>query len=169
MALSQTGGSNLSAGLTITEDLDFNGFSILDIGGIGFENGQEITWNEDFDTINIPSGTGSTLQVGQEFYFKIHNDTGSLITNGQILKPISGIVVGSEVFPTVQLAMSDVHENCSGTLFVATSDIADGSEGMATRIGRATVDLSAFGGGDDLFLSSTVAGAVTNVRPTFPA
>ena len=40
---------------------------------------------------------------------------------------------------------------------------------MATRIGRVSgIDLSSYSGGEDLYLSPTVAGAMTNVRPEFP-
>jgi hypothetical protein len=154
---------------TIEGDIDFNGNNIQNLVGLNFNAGQTVVWNDDFKTIDIPTGTGSTLQVGQEFYFLIYNDTGVQIDNGSIVKPVAGFPVGGEVLPTVILARADNHETCEGTLFMATSDIGIGSVGMATRLGRVGgLNLSSYSLGDDLYLSPTVAGGVTNVRPTFP-
>lgn len=139
------------------------------LGGLNLAGSTAVTWNEDFKTINIPTGTGSTLQVGQEFYFLIHNDTGIQINNGQILKPVNVFTVGTEAIITIILAKADNHETCSGTLFVATSDIAIGAVGMGTRLGRAG-GLNTLGctPGADLWVSATVAGGFTEIRPSFP-
>lgn len=153
-----------SSGIIINDTDD-----ISEVKSLKLVNGEEISWNTDFKTIDIPTGTGSTLQVGQEFYFLVHNDTGVLIPNGSVLKPVASILVGSIYVPTVKLAKSDIPDNCEGTLLIATSDIADGSEGMATRLGRVGgLDTSAFTAGDDIFLSPTIDGKIENVRPSFP-
>lgn len=137
-------------------------------GTISINGGEQMDWNDDFHTLNIPTGTGSTLQTGQEFYFLIYNDTGVEIANGAIVKPIAGFPVGGVVLPTVILAQADNHETCEGTLFMATSDIAIAGTGMATRLGRVSFDTNSFSPGDDLFLSPTVAGGITSTRPSFP-
>lgn len=151
-------------------DLELNDIGeIIGIAGLEFKDGEKVTWNPNFYTINIPTGLGGTLQSGQEFYFLIYNDTGAQINNGQTLKPVGGFLVGSDVIPTVILAKSDKHTTCNGTLFVATQDIGIGALGMGTRIGRASgMNTSSFSPGDDIFLSPSVAGAFTATRPTFP-
>jgi hypothetical protein len=141
---------------------------LTEIDSITLTGGQQMTWNSDFHTLNIPTGTGSTLQVGQEFYFLIYNDTGVQIDNGSVVKPVGGFPVGGEVLITVILAQADNHETCEGTLFMATSDIGIGETGMVTRLGRVSADTSGMAGGADLFLSPTIAGAYTDVRPQFP-
>lgn len=145
---------------------DINDFPL---DSVTFNSGESVTWNVDFKTLNIPTGLGPVLQVGQEFYFLVYNDTGSQIDDGKIIKPVAGFTVGAEVIPTVILAKADTFETCEGTLFMATQDIANGSVGLGTLIGRVGgLNTSPFSQGDDLFLSATTAGDITNVKPEFP-
>ena len=139
------------------------------LGELNLEGSELIEWNPDFKTIEITTGTGSVLQVGQEFYFLIYNNTGIPITNGQVLKPIGGFPVGAFVIPTVLLAKADSHVTCEGTLFFATSNIEDGQLGMATRLGRVNdINTDGLTPGADLFLSPTIAGGYTTTKPVFP-
>lgn len=162
-------GSAIANEIEGNSGLTYDGTTLLTNGTFQFDSSEIISWDDDFKTISIPTGTGSTLQVGQEFYFLVYNNTGSTITNGSVIKPTGGFLVGSEVIPTVILAKADHYSTCEGTMFIATSDIANGAVGMGTKIGRASgIDLSGFNLGDDLFLSATTAGAKTNVQPEFP-
>ena len=174
-----TAASNIGDNLLVRGDgavkgIQNSGISVDDsdnmtgVNGLTLVGGQSLTWNTDFKTLNIPTGLGPTLQTGQEFYFIIYNNTGSLIPNGAVVNPIGGFVVGSETLPTVELAQSNTFEKAEGTLFVVTADIANGTVGVGTLIGRVTMDTSSFLVGDNLWLSSTVAGEITNVRPEFP-
>lgn len=139
------------------------------IGNMNLVGSTVITWNDDFKTINIPTGTGSELQVGQEFYFLVYNNTGEDIINGQVLKPTGAIVVGDFVIPTPILAKADSHVTCNGTLFFATSNIPYQGLGMATRLGRLNdVNTNGMTPGASLWLSPTVAGGYTETRPSFP-
>jgi len=145
---------------------DVNDFPL---DSVTFNDGESVTWNTDFKTLNIPTGFGPVLQAGQEFYFLVYNDTGSQIDNGKIIKPVSAFTVGSENIPTVILAQADTFETCEGTLFMATNNIADDGLGMGTLIGRVSdVPTSSFGLGDDLYLSGTSPGDITNIKPEFP-
>ncbi len=145
-------------------------FSNISVDTISFNIGEALTWNSDFKTLNIPTGLGPVLQTGQEFYFIVFNNTGVLIPNGAVIDPVAAIVVGSEVIPTVALAKADTHETCSGTLFIATADIPIGGLGVGTLIGRVgSLDTSGFSPGDNIYLSATTAGEITNVMPEFPA
>ena len=138
----------------------------IDISGI--EN-YRFSWNEDFYTFNIDSTLGPVLQIGQEQYLLYYNDTGVQIDNGEVLRPKAGTLVGTEVIPTPELAQADCFCRCEGTITVATMDIPIGEVGLCTRYGRlAGIDTSGFAPGDDLFLSPTVPGGITNVRPSFP-
>lgn len=155
--------------IDIGEDIDMNDFGILGLRDMTFTLGETLSWNTDFYTVDIPTGLGSTMQAGQETYFLIYNDTGVQINDGQVLHPVGGFLVGAEVIPTVILARADSHVTCEGTLFIATSNIPNGSLGMATIFGRLSDQVTnGFSPGDDLYLSPTVAGEYTNVRPSFP-
>jgi len=127
------------------------------------------SWNEDFYTFNIDSTLGPVLQIGQEQYLLYYNDTGVQIDNGQVVRPKAGTLVGTEVIPTPELAQADCFCRCEGTITIATMDIPIGEVGLCTRYGRLVgIDTSGFAPGDDLFLSPTVPGGITNVRPSFP-
>ncbi len=146
---------------------DINDFPL---DSVTFNDGESVTWNTDFHTLNIPTGLGPILQVGQEFYFLIYNDTGVEIPNGKIVKPTGATIVGSEIIPTVILAKADDHSTCEGTLFMATNTMANGALGMGTRMGRVSdVDTDGIAPGADLYLSDAVAGDFTDVRPEFPS
>ena len=106
-----------------------------------------------------------SLQVGQEIWVRVYNDTGSTITNGQVCY-ISG-VNGS--VPTVGLAMSDDKATSSSTLGFATHDIETGTNGYITVMGTVrNVDTSTCTAGDTLYLSSTVPGGFTKTEPDSP-
>ena len=85
-------------------DVDFNDNNIVDIKGVGFQSGGELTWNPDFYTLNIPTTLGPILQPGQEEYIVFFNDTGVEIDNGKVLRPKAATLVGSEIIPTLELA-----------------------------------------------------------------
>jgi hypothetical protein len=151
-------------------DINFSGNSIVDLSTLGFVSGETLSWNSDFKTLNVPTGLGPVLQVGQEFYFLIYNDTGVDITNGQILIPSGSTLVGTEYIPSARLAKADSFDTCDGTLIMATSSGATGSLLMATLIGRVSnINTTGYTAGDKLYLSDTTAGGITNVRPTFPS
>jgi hypothetical protein len=128
-----------------------------------------IYWNEDEYTVNIVTGLGPVLQIGQEVYILFYNDTGAQIDNLTALRPKAAAVVGSIVLPTFEKASSGPDFNeVEGTIAVATMNVPNGQVGLATRFGRARGgNTSSFTPGDALFLSST-PGVLTNVFPPFP-
>jgi hypothetical protein len=143
----------------------------------------------DFDTTPIvPSPTGGTLyfdstenalsykpvtnqndvtvNLGQESLIKIYNNLGYQINNGQVLHITGSTITGGT--PTVALA----NASKLGTVFtegvaqssgVATHDIPSGQFGFMTNFGVVRdLNTSAFTAGDEVFLSDTIDGALTN-------
>lgn len=140
----------------------------VDEGSIPQEAGV-VDWNDEELALNVQTGIGPTLQVGQELYILIYNDLGSEITNGTTLRPKAAFLVGELIVPTVEKAKADIFSTVEGTIMVATMDIPDGTVGLATRFGRVRdVNTSGFTPGESLFVSKDTAGAFTNVRPEFP-
>jgi hypothetical protein len=132
-----------------------------------------VWWNDDEYTLNIDTGLGPVLQVGQETYLLIYNDTVSPIANFTVLRPKGAFLVGSLVVPTVQEANASTWLGVEGTLMVATMIIPAGQVGLATRFGRArggdgSGGIEAWGAGDQLYVSET-DGLLTNIRPDFPS
>jgi hypothetical protein len=105
-----------------------------------------------------------TVNIGQESLIRIYNQTGVQINNGQVLH-ITGATSG---IPTVALAnasklgltFTDSLAQSSG---VATHDIPNGEYGFMTNFGIVRdLNTSGFTVGDELFLSDTIDGAITN-------
>jgi hypothetical protein len=116
-------------------------------------------------TLNLVTGSDNvTIQVGQEVVLYCRNTTGLQMTDGQVVK-----VIGSQGNnPTIALAQADTVENARGVIGVATQVIDNNSNGFVSLIGKVrdlTLDSGTYTEGDLLYLSSTVAGGLTKVRP----
>lgn len=104
-----------------------------------------------------------TLQVGQEQWTRVYNNSGATITNGS---PV--YVNGASLnFPTVALADAS-SATAYNVIGLATHDIEHNSYGYVTTDGIIRdVDTSAYSVGDTLFVSTT-AGELTNIAPSYP-
>lgn len=127
-----------------------------------------MAWNPADDTLNLHHSDGVTQQMGQELYGRITNNTGSTIPNGVCL----GInpATSSYVLFTANGTLSPVT-----IVGVTTQQILNGAQGRITVWGRVRdIDTTGtpFGevwiAGQILYVSPTVAGGFTNVKPTAP-
>ena len=105
-----------------------------------------------------------SLQLGQETYLRVRNDSGSGILNGQLV-----YISGSQgTHPQVGLAIA----NCvykSQAVGMATHDIEDNSFGYVTTYGIVRgLDTSGYGSGLPVYLSPTVSGGYTLTAPEPP-
>tara|TARA_R110000803_G_scaffold43061_1_gene92166 strand:+ start:299 stop:2038 length:1740 start_codon:yes stop_codon:yes gene_type:complete len=128
-------------------------------------NGGELSWNNTEKTLNLVTGSDNvTIQIGQEVVLYCRNTTGVQMTDGQVVK-----VVGSQGNnPTIALAQADTVANARGVIGVATQIIPNNSNGFISLIGKVrdlTLDSGTYAEGDLVYLSDTVAGAITRVRP----
>lgn len=125
-----------------------------------------LSWNANDKAPQYGSGiSGVSNQLGQEMWTpRSKNDSGVQINNGQAVY-ISG-ASGSN--PTIALARAD-DPSTHKVIALATHDIANNDFGYCTAFGMVRdIDTSAFGVGDELFLSATTAGALTATAPTSP-
>lgn len=105
-----------------------------------------------------------TLQIGQEFWVKVRNNTGVTIPDGKVVY-ITG-AIGQN--PTIELADASSFSTAY-TLGVTTHSIENNTNGYVTTIGRVNgIDMSAFSDGDEVYLSETTAGELTNIKPISP-
>jgi len=105
-----------------------------------------------------------SLQLGQEQYIRVRNNTGSTINNGQAVR-ITG--AHGSAAPTIALASADTEDN-STVAGIATHSIENNSFGYVTTFGIVRdVNTNSFNEGDELFLS-TSAGGFVNVSPVAP-
>lgn len=123
-------------------------------------------WNAADQTLNIGMAYDVVQQIGQETYARVRNTTGSTIPNGT--------VVGFAGAATDALLVTPYLANGSQPslyiLGIMTHDLPDsGEKGYCTTWGFVRdLDTSAFSAGDVLYASPSVAGGLTNVKPTAP-
>jgi len=125
-------------------------------------------YDPDEGTVSIMTDIdGVSLQVGQEGYKNVLNDSGAQIDNGELV-----IITGADFgLPTIGLC--DASDVATGIgIGLATHNIAndDGSgtvgKGKVTDRGLVRdVNTAAFGVGDTLWADPTTPGGLTNVKP----
>ena len=126
-----------------------------------------LAWNDVDQTADLGMEYGVVQQIGLETYARVANFTGSTIPNGTVVG-FTGAVPDSALSIAPYLA-----NGATNTLYVVgvmTHDLPDtGEKGYCTVWGFVRdVDTSAFTLGDILYASPTVAGGLTNVKPTAP-
>lgn len=127
-----------------------------------------LCWSEEDETLNLQHPNGVTQQVGQETYAYVRNRTGADIPDGTAVQ-----FVGAEQNGTSRLLiapmLADGNYPSLYVLGVATETIRDGEDGKVTVWGKVRdIDTSAWEVGDLIYVSPTVAGGLTNVKPTAP-
>lgn len=123
-------------------------------------------WNPDEGTLDLGLlGGNVTLQVGQETVHRVVNKTGATIFNGQAVYGIGS--AGQRL--SVGLALADSDNTSATILGVATEDILNNQSGYITSEGLVrNVNTNDFNDGDALYVSPTIAGSLTNVKPVAP-
>jgi hypothetical protein len=133
-----------------------------------------MSWNNTDGTADLRlKGGNVTLQVGQEQVTRVVNKTGDdLLEENYQAVYISG-AQGQRLKVDLALAVTDA--TSAGTLGLVTEDIDNNQEGFITTSGLinkidTTGDLQGetWADGDILYLSPTVAGQITNVKPLAP-
>ena len=120
------------------------------------------------NTLNLDREyTGVTLQIGEESVMKVKNNTGNPILNGDVV-----YISGSDgTIPEITKAIASDMVNSQNVIGVVTADIADTGQGYVTLHGAVrslnTVGLSG-AEGSTVYLSATVAGAITSTPPVYP-
>lgn len=143
-------------------------FAYLDLLKASVYDNEEarIGWNVTDQTVNIGMAYGVVQQVGQELYARVANQTGSTIPNGTVV----GFAGATDEALLVAPYLADGSTPTLYILGVMTHDLPDsGEKGYCTTWGFiGDLDTSAFSAGDVLYASPSVAGGLTNVKPTAP-
>ena len=126
----------------------------------------ELSWNNVDETLNLGMANGVIQQIGQEYYARVGNTTGSTIPNGSVV----GFAGATSDALLVSKFLADGSQPSLYLLGVMTHDLPDsGQKGYCTVWGFVRdLNTSAFNQGDVLYASPTVAGGLTNVKPTAP-
>lgn len=145
--------------------LDYLDFNTTVTPGVSTEG--RVRWNSTDGTLDLGMMNGLvTQQIGQELFIKVINKSGAKIENGSVVY-FNGRQ-GNR--PKIALARGDV-EATSRVSGVVTEDINDGDEGFITTFGyvrQIKTNYAGWATGDRLWVSTTTAGALTNVEPSAP-
>jgi hypothetical protein len=127
---------------------------------------RRLSWNTTDKTVNLGMDYGVTQQIGQETYARVGNTTGVTIPNGTVV----GFAGATSNALLVAPYLADGSQPSLYILGIMTHDLPDsGEKGYCTTWGFVRdMDTSAFSPGDLLYASPTVAGALTNTKPTAP-
>jgi len=168
----------LDAGNSATQDVVLDGDMELDrltfMGTTPVSDVGQMAWNSTDGTVDLRlMGGNVTLQVGQEQVTRVVNKSGVNFTQAayQVVKILGA--QGNRL--SVSRAMADSDANSANTLGIVTENIANNAEGYVTSSGLVR-DINTTGAlqgetwadGDVLYLSPTVMGGITNVKPTAP-
>jgi hypothetical protein len=135
-----------------------------------------MVWNDNAGTLDLKlKGGNVTLQIGQETVARVVNKTATNITlleaNYQVVR-ITGAQGGR---PKVDLALANNDANSTTTLGIVTETILNNQEGFITTSGQVqginttgTLQGETWADGDIVYLSGTVAGRLTNIKPVAP-
>jgi len=179
-------GSNtvqLSGSLIITGSISMSGSSFISgVDYIDYDTTAtnagaiaRLKWNDTDGTLDLGlKGGNVTLQIGQEQLVRVVNKTGTNLTEaGYQAVRVSGAQGGRL---KVALARGDNDGNSLDTLGLVTENIAVNQEGFVTISGlvrgiNTTGNLQGetWADGDDIYVSPTTFGGVTNIPPTAPS
>lgn len=167
--LSVTGGQGINASPTtgnVTVAVGVQPYLDFDTTPSYTDQLGRIGWNASDQTLNVGMDYSVVQQVGQETYARVRNSTGSTIPNGTAVGFVGAATDALEVAPY----LADGSQPTLYILGIMTHDLPDtGEKGYCTTWGFVRdLDTSAFSQGDVLYVSTTVAGELTNVKPTAP-
>lgn len=134
-----------------------------------------LCWDNNNQTLNIYHPNGVIQQVGQEQYAYVRNNTGTTITNGTVVRFDGAEDLNGNSRLEIAPLLADGNIPSLYTIGVATQDILDGEDGRITIFGKirnidttGTAVGETWNVGDILYVSPTVSGNFTKVKPTAP-
>lgn len=126
----------------------------------------ELFWNQEDRTLDLETG-GTLLQLGQEQYFLVKNQTGNTIPNGQAV--MANGTLGSSGRILASPSIGDGSFPSEFFIGIATENIANGEDGFVTSFGLVReIDTGMFSEGDVLYVDPLVAGGLSNTAPAAP-
>lgn len=166
----QTGAQIISGIKTFRNEIYVSGIK-FDVLGTGanpvpaYEQGL-LFYDDANHTLNLyVDNPEVTLQLGQENWVRVKNTLNAPVFDGDLVYIAGG--VGAN--PYIQLAIASGESTSATTLGMATHDIGNNEFGYVTTFGLVNnVNTKNYAVGDTLYLSPTISGKFTNVKPKAP-
>ena len=166
-----------------TSDVNLGEFGIQ-LGNLEFDNtptniptnAGSLVWNDTDGTLDLKlKGGNVTLQVGQETVIRVVNKTATNVTLLQSNYQAVRITGAQGQRPKVDLAQATNDVLSAETIGLVTETIANNQEGFISTSGlvrgintTGSLQSETWLDGDVLYLSPTIAGNVTNIKPIAP-
>lgn len=158
--------TNITSLTGITGGISSATYVQLNTAGGGATAVGKMQWDTTWNGPQIGMGGGNVnLQIGQETLIYVYNNTGSTITDGQVV-----YVTGSQGQRLkVGLAQANSDSTSATILGMVTESIANNSSGFVTTQGMVNqINTSGFADGALIYLSPTTPGAWTATKPQAP-
>lgn len=132
----------------------------------------QIRWNDDWSTFDMGMNENVTQQVGQEQYYYVKNQTGTQIDDGTVVMATG--TTGNSGRILVAPAIGDGTIPARYIMGIATQNIGNGEDGFVTSFGLVKgintegPGSETWNDGDELWVSPTTPGGLTNIEPTEP-
>jgi len=115
--------------------------------------------------LNVYNDTTTPMEIGLQTFVRVYNSTGSTITKGTAVY-ISG---ANSDRPTISKAISNNTLTQAKAVGVIFDDILATSEGFVLTGGLLqNIDTRNFTAGQEIYISATTAGALSNTDPSYP-
>lgn len=128
---------------------------------------RRLAWDNAEQTAQLGMDYGVIQRIGLDIYARVENTTGSTINKGEV---VGFVGVSANNVISVAPYLADGSTPSLYILGIMAHDLPNAGEiGYAQVWGHIEgIDTSAFSAGDILYASPTVAGGLTNVKPTAP-
>lgn len=162
-----------SAGSLDITDLNLLDFDTATTSTVG---AGQLAWNDTLGTLNLGLKGGNTISnLGQHLHARVVNKTTPLVNLTKAGYQVVIVAGATGQRLSVKLAKADNDANSAGTLGMVAENIAGNAEGFICSVGNLTninttgsLQGETWADGDSLYLSPTVFGGVTNVKPSAP-
>jgi len=161
-----------------TDNVNLGSFNITStqFNFTGLTNSGVFSWNDADGTVNLTlKGGNVTLQVGQEQLVRVVNKTATNITLQESAYQAVRVTGAQGQRLKVDLALATNDLNSAETIGLVTETIDNNQEGFITTSGllrgintTGSLQSETWVDGDILYLSPTVAGQITNIKPSAP-
>jgi hypothetical protein len=160
-------GALLMSGTSYISEVDYIDFDIA-ASTPSWKNGR-VYWNNTDGCLDVYNAEADiTLQVGQENWTRVYNDSGVVLTNGTAVTVNGTHGDVPNAVKAQSLLVSGSVNLINQIIGLATHDIEVGSFGYITTQGLVRgLNTNAFNDGDTLYVSSS-AGLLTSVPPEAP-
>jgi hypothetical protein len=167
-----TGNFIINGNISITGDSIFNNITattISNVDYIDFNTGTTIPQNvgrlffhNDSSSLSYYTNDDININIGQQLYSKVFNNTGSLLSKGSVVK----IESSTNGIPNVKLTISSGKTNNEIAGLIA-SDIPNGESGFIINNGILSgLTITSHTIGDVIYLSDTILGEYVNSTST---